>query len=34
MDSTGASSYRTVGEQAEARLAAAYRALGIEVSDE
>jgi L(+)-tartrate dehydratase beta subunit len=34
MDSTGASSYRMVGEQAEARLAAAYRALGIEVSDE
>jgi len=30
MDSTGASSYRTVGEQVEERLAAAYGMLGIE----
>lgn len=34
MDSTGASSYRAVGEQAEARLAEAYAMLGIEVGDE
>jgi L(+)-tartrate dehydratase beta subunit len=34
MDSTGASSYRTIGEQVKARLAAAYGTLGIEAGDD